>query len=112
MGGFDLKRWLPVIIVLAIGVAMVLYSRSAADVSEPAAVEKIEEPPPARDYEPPPAPRNIFEYTVPVVEESTAAVKTKTKTPKDELSGYYINGIVWSTTNPMVSVNGVLLTEV
>ena len=109
MRGFDTQRIIPLVAALAAGCAMVYFSRAVTDTGEAAAIEKMEEPPAVKDYQIPPGIRNIFEYTVVEVAVSTTAAKAKIS--KDELAGFAVNGIVWSRTNPMVSINGVLLTE-
>ncbi|MFA5161591.1 MAG: hypothetical protein WC421_05045 [Elusimicrobiales bacterium] len=103
------QRIIPLAAVLALGAAMVYFSRPITDTGEAAAIEKIEEPPEVRDYQLPPGMRNIFEYMVVEVEISTAT--RQAKIVKNELAGLSVNGIVWSRTSPMVSINGVLLTE-
>jgi len=115
MQNFNYQRWIPIILVLAASYALITLSRPRLETEEAAAISKIELPPPPAEYAPPPGMRNIFEYGEKVSSaetlKSTGTAKGRGKAAKPELAGVFVEGIVWSQSNPMVSVNGVLLTE-
>ncbi len=115
MSKFNFIRWLPIAIVFIAAFSLIHFSNTDIEMGEAQEAEKMTLPTPPVDYEPPNNLRNIFTYEAaytPEVAQSTETGKAvKAKIKKGDLSGFFVNGIVWSKSNAMVSINGTLLSE-
>jgi len=121
---FDLVRWIPTILIVAMSGALAYFSVQNSEMEEAAPPAQLPLPPEAREYTPPASVRIPFEYDVFVstlppkveVDESAVALSTGAAAKKGQKPGkdepkIYINGIIWSPVTPLVSINGKILAE-
>ena len=99
---FDIIRWIPTILVVAMSAGLVYFSTQNSEMEEAPPAAQLPLPPPPRDYVPPADIRVPFEYDVfistlplkPEIEETAVAISTasagkKGKLPPKDMSCAY-----------------------